>query len=85
MASSSLRVARFERSPTYVVLGGRILIAELLEREGRSITANLYRNSLEFVRDEAMERQVQLDLRSPQPSHRGCLTCDCPGLSADAA
>ncbi len=65
---------RLSRSADYVVLEGRFLIAEVLEREGRSIVANLYKNPEAFVRDDAMERQAQLRLRRPQPYHQDCLT-----------
>jgi hypothetical protein len=67
------------RSADYVVLDGRFLIAEVLNREGRSITANLYKTPEAFVRDEAMERRVGLRLTSPQPYHRGCSTFACQG------
>lgn len=63
---------RLSRSADYVVLDGRFLIAEVLGREGRSITANLYKNPKAFVEDDAMERQAQLRLTRPQPYHRGC-------------
>ena len=62
------------RSADYVVLDGRFLIAEVLEREGRSITAILYRNPKDFVEDVATERQVRLRLMNPRPYHRGCST-----------
>lgn len=65
---------RLSRSADYVVLEGQFLIAEVLKREGRSITANLYRNPEAFVSDDAMERQAQLRLTRPQPCHRGCST-----------
>lgn len=64
---------RLSRSADYVVLDGRFLMAEVLERKGRSITANLYKNPEAFARDDAMERQAQLRLKRPQPCHRGCL------------
>ena len=61
------------RSADYVVLDGKFLIAEVLDRVGRSITANLYRNPDEFISDSAMERRASLRLTNPQPYHRGCL------------
>jgi hypothetical protein len=65
---------RLSRSADYVVLDGAFLIAEILRREGRSITANLYKNPEAFVSDDAMEREVRLRLMNPRPCHRGCLT-----------
>jgi hypothetical protein len=65
---------RLNRSADYVVLDGRFLIAEVLEREGRSIVANLFKNPKAFVSDDAMEREVRLRLRNPRPYHRGCST-----------
>ena len=76
---------RLNRSADYVVLNGRFLIAEVLEREGRSITANLYKTPEAFVRDDAMERQTRLRLMNPRPCHRGCLPYDRQGSSEGAA
>lgn len=72
------------RSADYIVLDGRFLIAEVTDREGRSIVADLYRNPGDFVSDQAMERQVSLRLRNPRPYHRGCSTYARQGLSAGA-
>lgn len=63
---------RLSRSADYVVLDGQFLVAEVLEREGRSITANLYKNPKDFVEDVATERGVRLRLMNPRPGHRGC-------------
>lgn len=65
---------RLSRSADYVVLDGQFLIAEVLDRAGRSITANLYRNPNDFIADQAMERSVDLWLRKPPPYRRGCST-----------
>ena len=73
------------RSAEYVVFDGKFLVAEVLDRSGRSITANLYKNPEAFVQDDAMERDVNLWLRCPQPYHRGCLTFSRQGSSEDAA
>lgn len=72
---------RLSRSAEYVVLDGGFLVAEVLRREGRSITANLYKNPEAFVSDDAMERDVWLRLMSPQPCHRGCCRYDRRGSS----
>jgi len=76
---------RHSRSADYVILDGRWLIVEILEREGRSVTANLYRNPKEFIEDQATERRVGLRLTCPRPYHRGCSTYGRQGSSAGAA
>jgi hypothetical protein len=76
---------RLNRSADYIVLGDQFLIAEITDREGRSIVADLYRNPEDFVSDRAMERQVSLRLRNPRPYHRGCSSYARQRLSADAS
>jgi hypothetical protein len=76
---------RLSRSADYIVLDDRFLIAEITDREGRSIVANLYRNPGDFVSDQPMERQVSLRLRNPQPYHRGCCSYARQRSSADAS
>lgn len=73
------------RSADYVVLKGRFLVAEITDREGRSIVANLYRNPQDFVEDRAMERQLPLRVKNPQPYHPGYCSCARQGSCGDAA
>lgn len=63
---------QLSRTADYIVLEGRFLIAEVLEREGRSIIANLYVNQGDFVSDHAMERQVGLRFSLPRGSRDCC-------------
>ncbi len=44
----------------YVILDGRMLVAAIRERDGRSITADLYRNPEDFRKGMAIERGVRL-------------------------
>lgn len=67
-----------ERTADYVVLDGRFLLAEIVAREGRSITANLYKNPKALEQGDVMERGVRLWLNR-QPYHLGCSTFSRPG------
>lgn len=44
----------------FVALDGALYVARIFERQGRSITADLYRNMDEFRQGKVMERQVKL-------------------------
>lgn len=49
------------RSPQYfVILDGAMLVADVLERKGGSMTADLYRNVSDFQAGKAMERAAVL-------------------------
>jgi hypothetical protein len=50
-----------KRTPQhYVLLDGAMLVADVLERKGGSMTADLYRNASDFRAGLAMERAVKL-------------------------
>ena len=48
------------REPEYVVLDGAFYPAEITDRKGDSMVANLYRNLAEFEAGRTMERDVRL-------------------------
>jgi len=69
------------RHAQYVALDGQFLVAEILDKRDRSITAHLFRNPKDYRADAAMERHVELRLTRPQPYHRGCCSFDRQGSS----
>lgn len=48
--------------PEFVILNGMWLVADIKQRDGNSMVADLYRNLSDKQADKAMERQVSLEL-----------------------